>query len=56
MKVDLISVKGVVDIEDKNSHNYTASILTLEKLGKALALPWSGICIAGYHQSQSVYI
>lgn len=39
MKVDLISVKGVVDIEDKNLHNYTASILTLEPSVRNLVEP-----------------
>ena len=39
MKVDLISVKGVVDIEDKNLYNYTASILTLEPLVRNLVEP-----------------
>ena len=39
MKVDLISVKGVVDIEDKNLNNYTASILTLEPSVRNLVEP-----------------
>ena len=39
MKVDLISVKGVVDIEDKNLYNYTASILTLEPSVRNLVEP-----------------